>query len=207
MELVVGDRAWSSWSMRPWLVLKHAGAAFTETAVRLRQPGTRAAILAAGSPSGQLPVLKVDGLVLWDSLAICEWAAERFPEARLWPAEAGLRALARSATAEMHAGFAALRRECPMDLTLRTSLDLSDAASDDVRRLARLWSGLRLRHGGEGPFLFGAWTIADAFFTPVATRLRSYDIDLAVHGDAGVAHDYAQALLEDPAFLEWDDGC
>ena len=197
MELVIGDKAWSSWSMRPWLALKHAGIAFDERLVRLRREDTREALRAAGSPSGQVPVLKTDdGLVIWDSLAICEWAAERAPH--LWPADASARALARSATAEMHAGYPALRSEFSMDLHARTPRAPSAAASTELRRLVELW------RGAQGDFLFGEWSIADAFFTPVATRLRTYAVDLAAFGDDGAGAAYAARLLQEPEFLEWE---
>ena len=123
MELVIGTRKWSSWSMRPWLVLNHAGADFSENLVRLNRVGADAEIK-VHSPSALVPVLKDGDLVITDSLAICEYANEKFPAARLWPDDAGGRALGRSAAAEMHSGFASLRGECPMDLTLSQSLDL-----------------------------------------------------------------------------------
>lgn len=205
MELVIGDKAWSTWSLRPWLVLKRTGAPFTETVVRLRRPDTPGAIAAEGSPSGKVPLLKTDeGELIWDSLAISEWAAERFPEARLWPADPTARALARAATAEMHAGFPAVREEFSMDLQGFEPKLPSPAAAAELRRLVQLWTGLRARYGVGGPFLLGAWSIADAFYTPVATRLRTYDLDLAAHGDAGEADDYARTLLAQPNFLEWE---
>ncbi len=207
MELLIGDRAWSSWSMRAWLVLRRAGADFRTTAVALRRPQTRAEILREGSPSGRVPALKLDdGVVVWDSLAICEWAAEQHPQARLWPADASARARARAATAEMHAGFPAIRTEFPMDLDGYDPREASAAAAAELRRLVELWTGLRAVHGAGGDFLFGGWTIADAFFTPVATRLRTYVVDLAPHGDAGAAADYAAALLATPEVREWEAG-
>ena len=207
MELVIGDKAWSSWSMRPWLVLRRARATFTERLVRLRRDDTRDGLTAAGSPSGKVPVLKTDeGLVIWDSLAICEWAAERFPAARLWPEDSDLRALARSTAAEMHAGFPALRSEFPMDLAARTPKPPSRAAAAELRRLVSLWTDGRGRSAPHGPFLYGGWSVADAFFTPVATRLRSYAVDLADFGDDGVAAGYAALLLAQPEYLEWEAG-
>ncbi len=208
MELIIGDKVWSTWSMRPWLALKHTGAPFTERLVRLRQDSAetvRADILAAGSPSGLVPVLKDGELVLWDSLAICEYLAERFPAARLWPADPVACAIGRAAACEMHSGFSALRSECPMDLTLHTTLPVSAATAADLARLTELWCGLVARFGG--PFLLGAdWSIADAFFTPVATRVRSYGIDLAAHGDNGAAVAYLAALLAAPEYLAWEEG-
>lgn len=202
MELVIGTRNWSTWSLRPWLVIRRTGAPFTETLVQLREVETSTTEILRHSPSGLVPVLKDGDLVVWDSLAICEYLAERFPAARLWPADRADRALARAATAEMHSGFQSLRGECPMDLTLATKADLSEATRANVRRLVQLWSGLLARSGG--PFLFGDWTIADAFFTPVATRFRGYGVKPSDHGDTGAAGQYVERLLENPDFLAWE---
>jgi len=206
MELLIGDKGWSTWSMRPWLALKRAGAAFDETLIRLRHdshPTTHDAIVAAGSPAGLVPALKDGGVVIWDSLAICEYAAEKFPAAKLWPADSVARSLGRSAAAEMHSGFSALRRECPMDLALRTKAEVSTDVAKDTRRVVALWNDLLARFGG--PFLLGAdWSIADAMFTPVATRFRSYGVDLAAHGDTGAAAAFAARLLATPEFLQWE---
>jgi len=203
MELVIGTRKWSTWSLRPWLALKRTGAAFTETLVTLREVGVSEEI-AKYSPSGKVPVLKDGDLVIWDSLAICEYLAEKFPEAKLWPDDPAARALGRAASAEMHSGFPSLRGECPMDLTLRTDIDLSEATANDVRRIVRVWSDLRGRFSAGGPFLLGAWSIADAFYAPVATRFRGYGIKLSDFGDQGSAGAYCEALLETPEFLEWE---
>lgn len=202
MELVIGTKNWSTWSLRPWLVLKRTGAPFEETLVQLREAGTSRQEILKHSPSGLVPVLKDGDLTIWDSLAICEYLAERFPAAKLWPTDRADRALARAATAEMHGGFQSLRGECSMDLTLMTNADLSEATQANVRRLVQLWSGLLARSGG--PFLFGDWTIADAFFTPVATRFRSYGIHASDYGDTGEAGRYVERLLETPDFLEWE---
>ena len=203
MELIIGTKTWSSWSLRPWLVLKRAQAAFTETVITLRQPQTPDAV-ARHSPSGRIPVLKDGELVIWDSLAICEYLAETFPAARLWPTDPAARALGRAATAEMHSGFASLRGECPMDLGLATHAELSEATAADIRRIVRLWHDLRARYQADGPFLLGGWSIADAFFTPVATRFRSYGVRLSDYGDTGLAGTYNEALLETPEFLDWE---
>jgi glutathione S-transferase len=205
MELVIGDKTYSSWSMRPWLVLKRAGAPFTETVVRLNRPETPAQ-LALHSPSGLVPALKADGLTLWDSLAISEWAAERYPEAGLWPEDPAARALARAAACEMHAGFRSLRGELPMDLSKREHRTITPITETDIRRVTQLWTELRRRSAPNGPFLLGRWSIADAFFTPVATRFRSYGVHLSDYGDAGEAGTYAEALLAEPEFLEWERG-
>ncbi|MFN3585397.1 glutathione S-transferase family protein [Phenylobacterium sp.] len=203
MELVIGTRKWSSWSMRPWLVLTRAGAPFRETLIELRQENNISGeAIRLHSPSGLVPVLKADGVTVWDSLAICEWAAERWPG--LWPRDATARALARSAAAEMHSGFGSLRRECPMDLAAEPrAVELSEATHKDIRRIVALWTELLDRFGG--PFLAGeGWSIADAFYTPVATRFRTYGVRLSDFGDDGRAGEYAARLLEQPEFLAWE---
>jgi glutathione S-transferase len=202
MELVVGTKKWSSWSLRPWLVAKRSGLAFTETLVQLRQEnGASEAAIRAHSPSGLLPVLKDGDLTVWDSLAISEYLAEKKPD--LWPAEPAARAQARAAAAEMHAGFHSLRGECPMDLSAEVRVvELSEATHKDIRRIVSLWSELLGRYGG--PFLAGDWSIADAFFTPVATRFRTYGVMLSDFGDAGLCGQYAERLLETPEFKAWE---
>ena len=203
MELLIGDKVWSSWSMRPWLVIRRTGAQFTETYIKLHAPETHRDALAAGSPTGQVPVLKDGDVVVWDSLAICEYLAERFPQARLWPVDPTARALGRSAAAEMHGGFHSLRGELSMDLSRREKATLVPSTETDIRRVVELWSSLLNRFGG--PWLLGAeWSIADAFYTPVATRFRSYGVMLSDFGDTGVAGSYAERLLETPDFLEWE---
>ncbi|MFP5449507.1 MAG: glutathione S-transferase family protein [Alphaproteobacteria bacterium] len=204
MELIIGTRRWSTWSLRPWLVLRKTGVSFVETEVELRRGAATQADLAPYSPSGLAPVLKDGDLTIWDSLAICEYLAERFPEAALWPADATARAQARSAAAQMHSGFAALRSECPMALDQPPQAkDLSPATQEDIRKLVALWSYMLGRFGG--PHLAGAWSIADAFYTPVATRLRTYGVNLADYGDDGAASDYVARLLADPDFRVWED--
>ena len=204
MELIIGTKKWSTWSLRPWLVARRAGAPFTETLIELRQENNMTgAAIRPHSPSGLVPALKVDGVVIVDSLAICEVLAERFPQARLWPEDPIARALARSAACEMHAGFSSLRGECPMDLSAEPrAVELSEATHRDIRRIVELWGGLLRRYGG--PFLAGDWSIADAFYTPVATRFRTYGVKLSDFGDDGVAGEYAARLLEQPEFLAWE---
>ena len=204
MEILIGDKNISSWSMRPWLALKRTGTPFTETMIRLRQTSSYDEIIAAGSPSGMVPVLMDDALVVWDTLAICEHLYERFPAAKLWPADPVRRALGRAAAAEMHSGFASLRGECPMDIVGRSSTDVSAATATDIRRIVSLWTDLLKRFGG--PFLLGDWSIADAFYTPVATRFRTYSQRLSDFGDDGGAGSYAARLLEGAEFLEWEKG-
>lgn len=199
LTLVIADKNLSSWSMRPWLALKKAGAPFDEVMVRLRQPDT-AARIADHSPTGKVPVLKDGALTVWESIAICEHLAERFPDAQLWPTDRDARAVARSVVSEMHAGFTALRSEMPCNVTLRTHKPVSDAVQKDVARLTTIFRTLRSEHAAVGPFLFGGWTIADAFFTPVATRFRTYGVAL---GDE-TADAYCAALLADEAFRAWE---
>ena len=203
MEIVIGSKLWSTWSLRAWLVLKRTGQPFTETLIALRRPETEAEI-APHSPSGKIPALKDGELVVWDSLAIAEYLADKFADARLWPADPVRRALGRAAAAEMHSGFPSLRGECPMDLGLRTQIELSEATAADIRRIVRLWSDLRGRFSADGPFLLGSWSIADAFYAPVATRFRSYGVKPSDYGDAGAAGAYAEALLDEPGFKAWE---
>ncbi len=206
MQLVIGDKFASSWSLRPWLVLKAIGQPFEEIPVKLRQPGTAEAI-ARYSPSGKVPALIDGDLVIWDSLAISEYLADRFPEAKLWPEDREARAIARAVSAEMHAGFASLRGELSMDLNMHTRVaEISEMTRDDIRRIVRMWTDVRGRYGKDGPFLFGAWSIADAFYTPVATRFRTYGVRLTDFGDLGAAGAYCEVLLEQPAFREWEAG-
>ena len=201
--LVIGDKAWSSWTLRPWLAAKVAGIPFREAPVRLRQPDT-ASEIARYSPSGRIPVLKRGELTVWDSLAICEYLAELRPEAGLWPSSAQARAVARSISAEMHSGFQALRKEFPMDFHARIERRVpTEQAKADIARVVQIWRETRRSYGAHGPFLFGGFTIADAMYAPVATRFRTYGIDLAVFGDDGTAAGYAQTLLAMPEMQEW----
>ena len=205
MEIVVGTKKWSSWSLRPWLALKRTGETFKETLVTLRQGEASDAEIARYSPSHLVPVLKDGELVVWDSLAICEYLAEKFPAANLWPADLALRALARSAAAEMHSGFTSLRGECPMALeAVPRSVAISEATQKDVRKIVERWNQLLKRSGG--PFLLGEWSIADAFYTPVASRFRTYGVHLSDYGDTGPAGAYGERLLQAPEFLAWEAG-
>jgi glutathione S-transferase len=202
MEIVVGTKKWSSWSLRPWLALKRTGQPFKETVVELRQ-GASDAEIARHSPSHLVPVLKDGDLAIWDSLAICEYLAEAFPAAGLWPQDAALRALGRSVAAEMHSGFSSLRGECPMALEVTpAAVAISEATQKDVRKIVARWNQLLKRSGG--PFLLGDWSIADAFYTPVATRFRTYGIHLSDYGDTGPAGAYCERLLQTPEFLTWE---
>lgn len=201
--LYVGNRNYSSWSLRPWLVLTWAKLPFTTVDVELDAPGYghgQIADVLAVSPSGRVPALHVGDLVIWDSLAIAEWAAERAPD--LWPRDSDARAVARAVTCEMHAGFGAVRHALPMNIRRRTTArDLPDEALAELARLDALWSSTRTRWAGAGPYLFGARSIADAFFTPVATRLRTYGV-----AQSPAATAYRDTLLADSGFRAWEDG-
>ena len=204
--LVIGDKNLSSWSLRPWLALKHCGIPFAEECVRLRQPDSKAEIL-RHSPAGKVPVLKTKTGLVWESLAILDYLAERHPEHRLLPQGEEARAAARSISAEMHAGFATLRNDMSMDLlSLLPSPPISAALDADIRRIAAIWKDTRARFGESGPFLFGAFSNADAMYAPVATRFRTYGVDLSRFGDDGSGTAYAAAILALPAMAEWTEG-
>jgi glutathione S-transferase len=204
--LVIGDKNLSSWSLRPWLALKQRGIPFAEECIRLRQPDSKAEIL-RHCPSGKVPALKTRTGVVWDSLAILDTLAERHPEHKLWPQDEAARAAARSISAEMHSGFATLRNDMPMDLLSKLpSPPLGAALEADIGRIAAIWKDTRARFGHGGPFLFGAFSNADAMYAPVATRFRTYGVDLGRFGDDGTAAAYAEAILALPAMAEWTEG-
>jgi glutathione S-transferase len=204
--LFIGDKNLSSWSLRPWIAMKHCGIPFAEERIRLRQPESRTAIL-RHSPSGRVPALKTDGFVVFDSLAILEFLAERHPELQLWPPEAEARALARSISAEMHSGFVALRNDMSMELLARLPTPpIGDELARDISRIVAIWRETRVKYGVGGPFLFGAFTCADAMYAPVATRFRTYGVDLVAFGDDGNAASYAETILALPEMVEWTAG-
>jgi glutathione S-transferase len=204
--LVIGDKNLSSWSLRPWIALKAAGIPFAEERVRLRQPDSKAEILRL-SPSGKVPALKTPDGIVWDSLAILEYLAEHHPECHLWPKGAEARAAARSISAEMHSGFATVRNDMSMDLLARLPTPpMNPALEAEIRRIVAIWHDARTRFGKGGQFLFGAFTNADAMFAPVATRFRTYGVDLSRFGDDGTAQGYADAILAMPAMAEWTEG-
>lgn len=203
LKLVIGDKNISSWSLRPWLALKQAGLPFTEVPVRLRQPDTSSQI-ACHSPSGKVPVLIDGDLHVWDSLAICEYVAELAADqgVALWPADRATRAEARAISAEMHAGFPALRTHMGMDVHARLSGQGHQVdALKDAARVAEIWTSCRERFAAGGPFLFGAFSVADAMYAPVAFRFRTYGVHLPE-----AAQGYRDTLLALPAMQEWEAG-
>lgn len=198
LVLVIGSKRYSSWSLRPWLALKQTGTPFEELVVTLRQPDTKARIL-QHSPSGKVPLLKHGSLIVWESLAICEYLAELWPEAGLWPQDRVARAVARSVSTEMHAGFMALRQHLPMDVCASTPMAaLAPEVMADVDRIQKIWRDCRDRFGAGGPFLFGRFSIADAIYAPVATRFTTYGVELAP-----VCQAYVEAIWALPAMQEW----
>jgi glutathione S-transferase len=205
--LVIGDKNYSSWSLRPWLAMKQFGIPFVEERVRLRQPDSKVTIL-RHAPSGKVPALKSNGLVVCDSLAILEYLADGHPELGLWPKDEKARALARSVSAEMHSGFATVRNEMPMDLLATyPTPPVGEELRAEIARIAEIWRELRALYGrNAGAFLFGDFCNADAMFAPVATRFRTYQVDLSAFGDDGTAQAYAEAVLALPAMAEWTEG-
>jgi glutathione S-transferase len=195
-ELIIGNKAYSSWSLRPWLVLKHAGADFAETRVPLYVHGYKEELLKY-APSGKVPVLKHGAVTVWDSLAICEYLAELFPQ--LWPEDAAIRALARSISAEMHSGFTAIRSAMPFNCRAHDRhVPISADIQKEIDRVQSLWLECRAQYGKGGPWLFGCFSIADAMYIPVALRFITYSVSLDP-----VAHGYAETTQEHPAVREW----
>lgn len=200
LTLVIGDKNLSSWSMRPWLVLKQSGLPFKEVNVPLDRPETGQQI-SRHSPSGKVPVLWHGKLKVWDSLAICEYIHELVPEKNLWPKEAFDRAIARSLTAEMHSGFTNLRSQLSMDLTLRIKIKhLSPSTLEDIRRITHIWEK-SMDHNG-GPFLIREFGIIDAFFAPVVCRFISYGLDIKNKK----CRRYMEAVMDHSAVKEWVKG-
>ena len=201
LTLVIGNKNYSSWSMRPWMALKGAGIPFDEIVIPLYTGDADKQRILNVTRSGKVPALIDGDITVWDSLAIIEYVAERFPDAHLWPQDVAARAHARSISAEMHSGFMPLRNECGMNIhrPIR-SKSLSDDAKANIARIQQIWTECRARYGGQGPYLFGAFTGADAMFAPVVHRFRTYAIDVTPP-----VRDYMDTMLADAAFREWTD--
>lgn len=197
LTLVIGNKAYSSWSLRPWLLLAQAGVDFAEVRIPLYRDDSAAA-LARWSPSGKVPVLIDGGLTIWESLAIVEYLAERFPGPCGWPRDPAARAVARAVSAEMHAGFSALRTQMVFNCRARRRVALDAAAAADVARVQALWRECRARFGAGGPWLLGAFSPADAMFAPVALRFATYDPPLD-----DVARAYVATVESHPAVRRW----
>jgi len=196
--LVIGNKNYSSWSLRGWLMAKQSGVAFDEVLIPLDRDGFKDKILAYSS-AGRVPILVHDGRTVWESLAIGEYLAEVAPEAGLWPAEQGARAQARAIASEMHAGFAAVRTHMPMDLRSQwPDRDDEPGVAEDVRRIIEIWSGCLAGPGHDGPYLFGGFGIVDAMFAPVVGRFLTYGVDMPETCRA-----YTKAVWDWPAMREW----
>ena len=200
MHLLIGNKVYSSWSLRPWIVMRAKGIPFDETLVQLRTEDTPERIRKF-SPSGKVPCL-VDGpITVWETLAIMEYLAEKFPDKSIWPANSAARAHARAISSEMHAGFVNLRSHCPMVVTQRfAAKPLPDGVQADVARITSIWTEARTKFADKaaGPFLYGAFSAADGMYAPVVTRLQTYSI--AVDPSSRT---YMDAVLSDPAYREW----
>jgi glutathione S-transferase len=205
-ELVIGSKNYSSWSLRPWLLMKVVGIPFRETLIRLRQPGTKEEI-SRHSPSSTVPLLKSGELRVWESLAIVEYLAETHPDKSIWPADKGRRAVARAVSSEIHGGFVSLRHDMPLQYVNRPGFpQVGDKTPGDITRVVALWTDCRRRYGAGGEFLFGEFSGADAMFAPVASRFISYAVDLAAFGDDGTAARYRDMMMNLPEMLEWAEG-
>ena len=200
LHLVIGNKNYSSWSLRPWMAMSMAGIPFRETVIPLDTP-EMPALIAAHSRAGRVPVLHHGRQTVWESLAIMEYLAELFPEKHLWPKAVTARAVARAVANEMHAGFGALRSACPMNLRRpRKPVAMSEAATRDVARIEQIWRECRGRFGKGGKFLFGRFSIADAMYAPVVTRFETYQVPVAEDTRA-----YMQAVIGTAAFTAWRD--
>jgi glutathione S-transferase len=200
LKLILGNKNYSSWSLRPWIAMRHAGLDFDEVVIPLYEPGSREKVLHY-SPAGKVPILIDGDMTIWESLAILEHLAEKFPKAALWPADEKARAHGRAISAEMHAGFGALRRHCPMNMRRRRrKLALTPEVVEDVRRIEVIWTECRERFGDSGAFLLGAFSAADAMYAPVVSRFYSYDI-----GVGAVAEAYMATMMSLPAWKEWEN--
>lgn len=200
--LITGTKEWSSWSLRPYMALRHIGAAFVEEIVPLTH-GAPTPGMAKHSPSARVPVLRIEEAgrttTVWDSLAICETLAERHPDAKLWPADPMVRAIARAYAAEMHSGFPDLREQLSMDFVRRLAPPpLRDATKAQIARIQQAWGEALAQHGGSDGFLFGAFSIADCMYAPVVSRFITYDVGLPPRLDA-----YAAKMMALPAMQDW----
>lgn len=201
LKLVIGNKNYSSWSMRPWVALKGAGIPFEEVVIPLYTGSADKQRILDVTPSGKVPALVDGDVTVWDSLAIIEYANERFPDAKLWPQDIAQRAHARAVSAEMHSGFMPLRNECGMNLHRPVKAKpLSGDAKANIGRIDEIWSDCRKRYGAAGPYLFGAFSGADAMFAPVVHRFRTYAIEVSPEARA-----YMDTMQANPAFRQWTE--
>jgi glutathione S-transferase len=199
ITLYCGNRNYSSWSLRPWIAMRHLGLTFETRVMGLGTPEFRST-LGSLDVAGRVPVLVHGGVRVWDSLAICEYVNE-IAGGKGWPAEPAARATARSVSAEMHSGFQCLRTEMPMNIRARRSVPMTPALQKDIARVEATWTRLRTTTGGGGPWLFGNYTIADAMFAPVALRFATYGVELGA-----IAASYRDTVIADPLMADWIEG-
>jgi glutathione S-transferase len=200
LTLAIGNKAYSSWSLRPWILLSEFGVAFAEDFIPLDTPEFKARVAAYGAGK-TVPILKDGDVVVWESLAIMDYVAELFPDKAIWPRDKAARAYARAIAAEMHSGFGALRKACPMNIRKRfAAKDRGEAVAQDVARIEHLWGHARRNFGVGGPFLFGAFSAADAMYAPVVTRFETYSIPVSASARA-----YMDAVLATASFRRWHD--
>ncbi len=198
LEIVIGNKNYSSWSLRAWIAVKRCAVDFDEVMVQLSVPGSRETIL-THSQAGLVPILKHHGLVIWETMAICEYLAETFPEAQLWPTDKTARSQCRAVANEMHAGFAALRTHMPMDIKNHyPDHGRGPGVQKDIDRITQIFVSCRATYDQAGAFLFGSFTIADAMFAPVVARFKTYQVDLPETAAA-----YCDAVWSSPEMLEW----
>ncbi len=201
LVLAIGNKSYSSWSMRPWMLLEGFGIPFEEVVIPLYVDGSKETILKT-SPSGKVPALVDGDVTIWDSLSICEYVAETFPQHAIWPKDKAARALARSMSAEMHSSFQALRQLCPMVVHRpRSPADFTADALADIARIEAMWASARARWGNGGPFLFGAFSAADAMFAPIVVRFDNYCAPVSAATRA-----YMDAIAATPAWKKWMAG-
>jgi glutathione S-transferase len=198
MTLVIGNKNYSSWSLRPWAVLKHFKIPFDEILIPLRLADSKEKILKF-SPAGKVPILIHGKTTVWESLAICEYLAFLFPEKNLWPKDPMKRAAGLSISSEMHAGFINLRKTCPMNVRARKSIAVTPEVDADIKRIQEIWTDCRTKYKKDGDFLLGAFSIADAMYAPVVYRFQSYGIKTE-----GAVKEYCQNILKLPVYQEWD---
>ena len=198
LTLTIGNKAYSSWSLRPWILLRHFEIPFEEQVIPLYEP-TSTLEIQRHSPSGKVPALAAGNVLVWESLSLMEYVSEAYPDLRIWPAEPAARAMARSLSAEMHAGFLPLRRACPTNFRRSPkAVAISDEVQRDIDRIEAAWAAARRLWGQGGPFLFGAFTAADAMFAPVVNRFHAYAVSVSPETRA-----YMDAVMALPAWQAW----
>jgi len=202
-QLVLGDKNYSSWSLRPWLLMRMFDIPFEEINIDIYNEGTRARVL-EHVPSAKVPALKVNGLTIWDTLAITEYLAETHADRAIWPGSKEARAMARAVSAEMHSGFTDLRSEMPMDMNSDKSAgNMSEGVGRDVTRIVEIWRMCREIYGSGGSFLFGEFCAADAMFAPVVSRFKTYGVDVSGFGDNGTSASYCETVLALAPVNDW----